>query len=107
MAAILTACSVNTSEDSSKSAQEYAQEKQEEILKCFEDGDKQYNAYTQKIVTESGKEYKISFDGWYKCKDNSDKEGVMLIKVIDTLVKVDPAKEDNDNGIYNIGIKEK
>ncbi|WP_028511062.1 DUF5104 domain-containing protein [Ruminococcus sp. NK3A76] len=41
MAAILTACSVNTSEDSSKTAQEYAQEKQEEILKCFEDGDKQ------------------------------------------------------------------
>ena len=157
MAAILTACSVNTSEDSSKTAQDYAQDKQEEILKCFEDGDKQgikkmmckyatdndseldkeideafsfidgkikskgdtkasmsgdddnkqYNAYTQKIVTESGKEYKISFDGWYKCKDDSDKEGVMLIKVIDTSVKVDPAKEDKDNGIYNIGIKEK
>ncbi|MCR5815288.1 MAG: DUF5104 domain-containing protein [Ruminococcus sp.] len=71
-----------------------------------DDDNKQYNAYTQKVVTESGKEYKISFDGWYKCKDDPDKEGIMLIKVIDTSKEIDPSKEDKENGIFNIGIKE-
>ena len=71
-----------------------------------DDDNKQYNAYTQNVVTESGKEYKISFDGWYKCKDDPDKEGIMLIKVIDTSKEIDPSKEDKDNGIFNIGIKE-
>ena len=152
---VLTACSVNTG-DSSETAKDHAQAKQEEVLKAIEDGDKEavkklfskyvtennkeldtqidealkfidgkikskgdtiasmsgeddnkkFSAYTQKIVTESGKEYKISFDGWYKCKDDSSKEGVTLIKVIDTSVEIDPSKEDKDNGIYNIGIKE-
>ena len=153
--AIFAACSVKMG-DSSQTAKDYAEQKQEEILDAFKDGDKaavkkhmckyvtdndkefdkeideafaaldgkiksvgdtkpsmtgdddnkQYNAYTQKVVTESGKEYKISFEGWYKCKDDPDKEGIMLIKVIDTSKEIDPSKEDKENGIFNIGIKE-
>ena len=71
-----------------------------------DDDNKQYSACTKRVTTFNGKEYDISFEGWYKCKSDPTKEGIMLITVTDTSVKAESGSSDKENGIYSIGIKE-
>ena len=153
---VFTACSIRIADSDEMTEKDYALEKQEQVLECFEKQDKKelkalfcryvikndealdeqidealdfidgkivshgdtkpsksgdedkmkYSAYTQKVTTESGREYKISFEGWYEYREEPDKLGITRILVIDTSVEVDPSKTGKDNGIYSIGLNE-
>ena len=70
-----------------------------------DDDNMEYSAYTQKVVTDAGKEYKITFEGWYECKKDTSKVGISSISIIDTSVEIDPTRTDKENGVYSIGIK--
>ena len=71
-----------------------------------ESGSKERKAYggdTRNIITDKGTEYKISFKGWLTNSKETDKVGVLSIKVIDMTDEYNSSKSEKENGILYIG----
>ena len=64
---------------------------------------KAYGADTRNIITDKGTEYKISFKGWLTNSKETNKVGVICIKVIDMTDEYDYSKNEKENGILYIG----
>ncbi|WP_124100727.1 DUF5104 domain-containing protein [Ruminococcus sp. Marseille-P6503] len=64
---------------------------------------KAYGADTRNIITDKGTEYKISFKGWLTNSKETNKIGVICIKVIDMTDEYDYSKNEKENGILYIG----